>query len=85
MATTAQILANQQNAQKSTGPRSPEGKAASAQNAAKHGLSSAFRVLQHEDQGEFDQTLTTLRDEHNPATQHQVFLVEQQQICSQGM
>jgi hypothetical protein len=59
MATTAQILANQQNAQKSTGPRSPEGKAASAQNAAKHGLSSAFRVLQHEDQDEFDQTLTT--------------------------
>jgi hypothetical protein len=77
MATPAQIHANQQNAQKSTGPRSPEGKAASAQNAAKHGLASAFRVLQHEDQDEFGELLTSLRDEHQPATEHQAFLVEQ--------
>ena len=33
MATEAQIEANRANAQKSTGPRTPEGKAAVAQNA----------------------------------------------------
>jgi hypothetical protein len=76
MATPAQILANQQNAQKSTGPKTPEGKAASAANATKHGLSSAFTVLAHEDQDEFDELLQGLRDEHQPTTHHQGFLVD---------
>jgi hypothetical protein len=77
MATAAQILANQHNAQHSTGPRSEAGKAASSQNAAKHGLSAAFRVLAHEDQSEFNDLLATLRDEQQPANEHQAFLVEQ--------
>ena len=38
MATEAQIAANRQNALKSTGPSSPEGKAASSQNRLTHGL-----------------------------------------------
>ena len=38
MSTKAQIKANQQNAQKSTGPQTAEGKAAVSQNAVKHGL-----------------------------------------------
>jgi len=40
-----QILANRQNAQKSTGPRTPEGKAIVARNAVKHGLLSRLEVL----------------------------------------
>jgi hypothetical protein len=40
-----QILANQANAQKSTGPRSAEGKAASARNAFTHGLSASPESL----------------------------------------
>jgi hypothetical protein len=38
MATQAQIKANRQNAKKSTGPKTAEGKAAVSQNAVKHGL-----------------------------------------------
>ncbi len=38
MASPAQIAANRANAQRSTGPRTPEGKAASRLNALRHGL-----------------------------------------------
>ena len=48
MATLAQILANQANAQKSTGPRTLAGKEASRANAYKHGFSA--KILQ----GPFD-------------------------------
>ena len=77
MTTAAQITANQMNATHSTGPKTPEGKAAAARNATKHGLSGAFTVLPHEDQDEFDILLACLRDEFHPANQHETFLVEQ--------
>ncbi len=77
MASPAQTLANQQNAQHSTGPKTAEGKAASSRNATRHGLSSACIVLAHEDQDEFDLILTELREEHEPANLHQVALVDQ--------
>jgi hypothetical protein len=77
MATPAQITANQQNATHSTGPKTPEGKAAAARNATKHGLSGAFTVLPHEDQDEFDILLACFRDDFKPVNQHESFLVEQ--------
>ena len=48
-----------------------------AQITAKHGLARAFTVLAHEDQDEFDILLACLRDEFQPANQHESFLTEQ--------
>ena len=43
---TKQITANQRNAQKSTGPKSDDGKAIAAQNATRHGILSTRLFLQ---------------------------------------
>src|ERR1700761_7701695 len=45
MATPAQVAANQANSQKSTGPKSPDGKTRSSRNSFKHGLYSKDLVL----------------------------------------
>src|ERR1039457_7017473 len=53
MATPQQIAANRQNAQKSTGPRTPEGKAASSQNAFKSGLDADSQFCYGEQRADF--------------------------------
>jgi hypothetical protein len=53
MTTQAQIEANRINAQKSTGPRTPEGKAIVAQNAIKHGLLARDAVVIGEETDDF--------------------------------
>ncbi len=54
MATAAQITANQANALLSTGPRTPEGKARSASNATKDGLTARHPFVPSEQTAEFD-------------------------------
>ena len=55
MTSAAQIEANSANAQLSTGPRTPEGKARSAANSTKLGLYASQAVLlTEEDRTEFD-------------------------------
>ena len=54
MASEAQVLANRLNAQRSTGPRTPEGKAVVSQNAVKHGLLAREAIIKGEDLGEFE-------------------------------
>ena len=49
----AKNKANRQNSQKSTGPRSAEGKARASRNALKHGLTSRRWVLADEDHGAY--------------------------------
>ena len=51
MASDAQIEANRANAQKSTGPRTAEGKAKVAPNAIKHGLLAEQVVVKDEAPG----------------------------------
>lgn len=77
MATAAQIIANRDNAQHSTGPKTGPGKAASSQNATRHGLSSAhFAILPNEDPAQYDQLHQSLTAEFEPTTDHERFLVE---------
>ena len=54
MSTTEQIKANRQNAQKSTGPKTDEGKAVVSQNAVKHGLFAAEAVIKGEDPADYE-------------------------------
>ena len=60
MNTTSQdrLTANRANAQKSTGPKTSEGKAASRMNATKHGLLSREVLVS----GENEQELTALHE-----------------------
>jgi len=77
MATEAQISANQQNAQHSTGPKTDDGKAASCKNNFRYGLTgNSFTVLDSEDQDEYDHVLSGLRFEHQPSTMSESILVD---------
>ena len=65
-ATEAQIDANRRNAQKSTGPRSAQGKGASSRNGLKHGLSGDKHILPGENPEEFLLLLKDLYDNFSP-------------------
>ena len=76
MPTEAQIAANRQNARRSTGPHTAEGKEAIAQNNFRHGLTGAFNFLRWEKLAEFEDLLVGLRAEHKPLTLTEDLLVE---------
>jgi hypothetical protein len=77
MATQKQIEANRRNAQRSTGPKTPEGKAAVSRNAQKHGLASRLVVLPEENRTRFLELLAGFRSELRPATAFEESLVFQ--------
>jgi hypothetical protein len=62
----ARALANQANAQLSTGPTTAEGKAIASQNSTKHGLTSAKVVVPGESQEEFDNFREGMLESLNP-------------------
>ena len=66
MATEAASHANRANAQKSTGPRTPEGKEKASQNALKHGLFAREAVIRGEDEDEFEMHRESLLDQLMP-------------------
>ena len=57
MTTDKQRKANRENAKKSTGPRTAEGKARSSQNGLKHGLLARDAVMADEDPADYDRLL----------------------------
>jgi hypothetical protein len=54
MATQKQLIANRNNASKSTGPKTQKGKALASQNSLKHGLFTAENVINEESKDAFD-------------------------------
>jgi len=75
MATEKQINANRKNAQKSTGPKTDEGKATVSQNAVKHGL-FAQSVIYGENQVEYEAFHDNFLAEHTPVGAMELFLAE---------
>ena len=67
---------NRKNAQHSTGPRTPEGKAVSSQNNFRHGLTGNFAVLDWENLDRFVELAFQLHEEHQPTTMTEYLLVE---------
>ncbi len=76
MATPAQITANRANAQKSTGPRSVEGKSASRFNALKHGIDAASIVIPGEDAADYDALVAQYHREYQPRSASESFHVD---------
>jgi hypothetical protein len=76
MCSERKIQANIQNALKSTGPRTAQGKAKVSQNAVTHGLTSKRPVLDIEDTEEFRQFTTELVDCLGPTNPLEAFFAE---------
>ena len=76
--TPARLAANRENAQKSCGPKTEEGKAISSQNRLKHGLArhnGRFAVFPTEDAAASTELLANYLNEHEPTTQTEVDLI----------
>src|SRR5713226_8222147 len=80
MATLKQFEANRRNALKSTGPRTPEGKAAVSMNSLRHGLRARTVVLPGENREEFNQLCNDLEVEWHPQSRTEQFYVEQMAV-----
>jgi hypothetical protein len=76
MATEAQIRANQENAQKSTGPKTEEGKQRSSMNATTHGIFARIPSLPGEDQEFLKAIADDIYNTYKPQDAMEVILVE---------
>jgi hypothetical protein len=80
MAAINQIEANRRNALKSTGPKTPEGKAAVRMNSLRHGLRARTVVLPGENRDEFNQLCDDLEREWEPQSRTAQFYLEQMAV-----
>ena len=76
MATLTQIEANRRNAQHSTGPRTPEGKAASSMNAFKTGIDAQSSIIPGEDAAALAALTERLYQDCQPQTEIESLLVD---------
>jgi hypothetical protein len=77
MASPAQIFANRDNARKSSGPKTIEGKQASSRNATRHGLTGAQIVMPGEDATAYEELCRGLHQSHKPGNEAERLLVDQ--------
>ena len=75
MATEAQIRANRENAKKSTGPKTAEGKARVSQNARKHGFRSRTGQLLPGEEARYKQILEEMTEMCQPTGKVETALV----------
>ena len=81
-----QLAANRANAAKSTGPRTPQGKARSARNARKHGFTpSTFAVVRLEDLQEVDHLRADLLAVYQPVNSQELFAIERLALTQQAI
>ena len=85
MATAAQINANQINARCSTGPRTAEGKVASARNSTSHGLCSKDFVILEGQEQEFADFIDNLQASLQPVGAVELDLFTQHAHASWGL
>jgi hypothetical protein len=76
MSTSKQVVANRQNATKSTGPKSTQGKVLASRNATCHGLLAIESILPWETYADFDQHKLRLMDHFLPQGPFEQLLVE---------
>jgi hypothetical protein len=76
MTSDKQIDANRRNARKSTGPKTPEGKARANNNAMSHGILSREVVLPEEDEATFEELRERLWAELQPVGELESLLVD---------
>ena len=74
-------LANQLNALKSTGPRTPAGKAKASANSLKLGILSRNLIIPGENAADFEELLAQLLGEEQPVGTLEAALVERVAIC----
>src|SRR5207244_1053320 len=77
MTTAAQIAANRRNAQRSTGPRTPQGKARSSANARKHGINGKELRIPGDDIKGLAEQANSLRRSLAPRTATERLLVNE--------
>lgn len=77
MATALQLAANRRNAQRSTGPRTGEGKKAVRLNALKHGMTAQTVLIPHECAADYHEIRAALIADYAPATSQELMLVDQ--------
>ncbi|HEY2158094.1 MAG TPA: hypothetical protein VGH33_20870, partial [Isosphaeraceae bacterium] len=77
MASAAQIAANQANAQHSTGPKTPPGKAMSCRNSLKHGLSGRGVVLPEAEEQEVARRVDEWRESYAVRLPHEEFALRE--------
>jgi hypothetical protein len=76
-ASAAQIQANRQNAQLSTGATTPEGKKRSSLNATRHGFTGQSLVLADEEKDAYETHSIAFMESYQPATHEETSLVQQ--------